>query len=73
MPSPGMRGWYVELDEELVKEFDRLFPDHGAKARITEDAVIRAVSNARFENEEDLSPQEGLHVQRNEGNTGRGR
>lgn len=49
MPSPGMRGWYVELDEELMKEFEQRFPEHGSKARLTTNAVIYAVVNSTLE------------------------
>ena len=61
MPSPGMRGWYVELDEELVKLFEDLYPDIGAKTLVTSLAIIEAIKSRSFQ------PLEGDYVSRNEG------
>jgi hypothetical protein len=84
MPSPGMRGWYVELDEQLVAEFDKAFPEHGAKARLTESAVIFAVQTRlpRVPDVENLKQlttflkdflaPEGDNVSRQRGNQGEG-
>lgn len=64
MPSPGMRGWYVELDEMLVQEFERLFPEHGAKTRLTAAAIVAAINHLTY------STPEWDNVSREARNTG---
>ena len=66
MPSHGFRGWYVELDSELIKLFEEKFPGHGSKVRVTANAIIAAVRNGHLDVELTdtlvLKPQEGSHV-----------
>lgn len=45
MPSPGNRGFYAEVDEMLLIEFEKLFPSVGSKVLLITNALIYAIQN----------------------------
>lgn len=43
MPSPGNRGFYAEVDEMLLAEFERQFPSQGSKVQLITNALVYAI------------------------------
>jgi hypothetical protein len=43
MPSPGNRGFYAEVDEMLLIEFEKHFPNQGSKVLLITKALQYAI------------------------------
>lgn len=64
MPSPGNRGFYAEVDEMLLIEFEKLFPSTGSKVLLVTNALIHAIQNKTL-----VFNPGGGDVYRKQGNT----
>lgn len=45
MPSPGNRGFYAEVDEMLLIEFEKHFPNQGSKVLLLTRALQYAIQH----------------------------